>query len=242
MHRNYPYEFDANSSEYTLCSLATSSGATASDIAGAGRIIGLAYDRGGRALERGLGRLLQRPPNDNDGVPGDTGVDERLDDDVSLNDSEYTLCSANVSRFRTEYENMSNDVCVQDRRLSLGWTARTSNSHSTPLSSPSLRVFSLNRLTFCSLATSSNATASDIVGTGRVLGLVYRKAGRVLEKGLGLFAERIGAGPRKVAERIVNDGLYGHGIAPSTALHPYPLVKKRQHLRPDCQTLLTYAL
>lgn len=49
---------------------------------------------------------------------------------------------------------------------------------------------------------SSGATMSDLPGAGRLLGNLYSYLGRRLENAIGMTAERMGYGPRVVAERI----------------------------------------
>lgn len=49
---------------------------------------------------------------------------------------------------------------------------------------------------------SSNATESDLPGSGRTLGKVYDFLGKRLERALGALAERKGLGPQRIAERI----------------------------------------
>lgn len=49
---------------------------------------------------------------------------------------------------------------------------------------------------------SSGATMSDLPGAGRLLGNLYSFLGRKLEAAIGRTAERMGYGPRVVAERI----------------------------------------
>lgn len=46
---------------------------------------------------------------------------------------------------------------------------------------------------------STNYTASNIPGPGRLLGLFYRKVGHQIEQGLGYLADRAGFGPCAVA-------------------------------------------
>lgn len=53
----------------------------------------------------------------------------------------------------------------------------------------------------CSI-TSSNETASDIVGPGRMLGRLYSFLGHRVEIGIGNAAERLGYGPRMTAMKI----------------------------------------
>lgn len=50
--------------------------------------------------------------------------------------------------------------------------------------------------------TSTNITASDLPGPGRVLGNVLSNLGRRLEQALGCLAARNGYGPQNVASRI----------------------------------------
>lgn len=50
--------------------------------------------------------------------------------------------------------------------------------------------------------TSSNITADNLPGPGRILGNIYRNLGKRLEGYLNSFAESRGSGPRAVALRI----------------------------------------
>ena len=63
----------------------------------------------------------------------------------------------------------------------------------TPSSRPSSYVSSI---------ITSSATASNLPGAGRALGLLYNAVGRRLEKWLGVWADRHGYGPNAVARRI----------------------------------------
>lgn len=49
---------------------------------------------------------------------------------------------------------------------------------------------------------STNSTASNLVGPGRVLGNFYSVTGRRLERALGGIAHRAGFGPEAIYERI----------------------------------------
>lgn len=49
---------------------------------------------------------------------------------------------------------------------------------------------------------STNATAPDLPGPGRALGLLYQFLGNILEKKVSRIAERSGLGPREVSVRI----------------------------------------
>ena len=50
---------------------------------------------------------------------------------------------------------------------------------------------------------SSNETASDLPGPGRLLGKVYELCGKRLEHAINIIAKHTGSGPRVVAERII---------------------------------------
>lgn len=54
----------------------------------------------------------------------------------------------------------------------------------------------------CSQYSSSNATSSNLIGPGRVLGLVYSSLGRSLEARLNHFAAKGGLGPVALASQI----------------------------------------
>lgn len=50
---------------------------------------------------------------------------------------------------------------------------------------------------------STNATAPNLPGTGRVLGNLYESSGKRLERALGDIARKAGFGPEAVYEKIV---------------------------------------
>ena len=49
---------------------------------------------------------------------------------------------------------------------------------------------------------SSTATADDLPGAGYLVGLFYKKAGRMFDIQAGRIAEAMGKGPRATADRI----------------------------------------
>lgn len=54
---------------------------------------------------------------------------------------------------------------------------------------------------YCSTA-STNETADNLPGPGRILGNIYVALGRRLENGIGLAAGKMGIGPRAIALKI----------------------------------------
>lgn len=53
---------------------------------------------------------------------------------------------------------------------------------------------------------STNYTMSNLPGTGRVMGNLYKAAGRRLERTMSKIAQRVGYGPEAICDRI--HGLY----------------------------------
>lgn len=49
---------------------------------------------------------------------------------------------------------------------------------------------------------STNSTASNLVGAGRILGSLYSSTGRRLEKSMGNIAHKAGLGPEAIYQRI----------------------------------------
>lgn len=79
-------------------------------------------------------------------------------------------------------------------------------------------------------ASSSNETADDLPGLGRVLGNLYTSVGRKLENGLGNVAVRMGRGPNATALKIQR--ILGDKSLRSIA--------RRKKLRKKCKSLARY--
>ncbi|KAH8093189.1 hypothetical protein DFH11DRAFT_1684244, partial [Phellopilus nigrolimitatus] len=81
------------------------------------------------------------------------------------------------------------------------------------------------------------ATADNLPGTGRTLGLFYSFAGRHLEVQLGRLAERLGRGPRATAFRIQENSK----IVSHASVWPVSVVKSiTKEIEKDCRLLLKY--
>lgn len=80
----------------------------------------------------------------------------------------------------------------------------------------------------CSLVSSSDETADDLPGPGRMLGKLYSHAGRFVVKGLSVVAERRGYGPTVTALRIRD--IFEDELLP----------KRRKFLRKSCKDLVRY--
>lgn len=111
---------------------------------------------------------------------------------------------------------------------------------------------------------SSDATASDLPGPGRLLGNLYSNNGRKLETAIGKTAEWMGYGPRVVAERVRERTslirtykeylqhietcpnrrnrcwLCGYYIEKTRAQTPAAIQAKRNKVKKDCKKLLKY--
>lgn len=138
-------------SEASLSKASLSTNATADNLPGPGRTIGLAYDFGGRMLETQLGSFVQKYGRGKQKSPSDT-------------------------------PSASSSSTLLDDSDSLLYQSADFASNSSP---------------------STNATASNLPGTGRTFGLAYTVAGRVLERHLSVVGEKLGLGSRAAARRIV---------------------------------------
>ncbi|KAH8110472.1 hypothetical protein DFH11DRAFT_1514209 [Phellopilus nigrolimitatus] len=86
---------------------------------------------------------------------------------------------------------------------------------------------------------STNATADNLPGAGRTLGLLYSHAGRHLEVLLGGIAERMGRGPRATFLRIQKNSEIV--TLASVLLLPQAAVKaKKKKIERDCKRMLKY--
>ncbi|KAH8115048.1 hypothetical protein DFH11DRAFT_142738 [Phellopilus nigrolimitatus] len=175
----------ADSDQVSLDSVSTN--ATADDLPGPGRTIGLLYNFAGRHLEMHLGRAAERM-----GI-GHRGTAIRTE----MNCTTIALAS----------ENSEPPFCASDQ-ASL-------------------------------ISISTNATADNLPGAGRTLGLFYSFAGKHLETRLGRLAGRLGHGPRATALRIQENS----GIVTLASVLPRPLslMKARNRkIQKDCKRLLKY--
>lgn len=93
---------------------------------------------------------------------------------------------------------------------------------------------------------STNATASDLVGPGRTLGLAFRYLGRKLETILSRSFEKRGYGPCATAERIIrrSEKFMTHSNGKNDAAGKViERIKQTLHnylLEKDCRRLLKY--
>ena len=103
----------------------------------------------------------------------------------------------------------------------------------------------------CSQQSSSNDTASNLPGPGRMLGLLYSRWGRALEGAIGQVAHKSGFGPKAVASRIRRVEFKGINISgenkPDREIQVRRVVRwtvkdrSEVKLRSDCQKLAKYA-
>ena len=98
------------------------------------------------------------------------------------------------------------------------------------------------------------ATAPNLPGTGRVIGLAYDKIGRVLVKRINRLAVRFGLGPDATAARIretnqriihekqeADNKKLGRRLKALEAVEALELVSKSKPFRKDLKRLLKYA-
>lgn len=94
-------------------------------------------------------------------------------------------------------------------------------------------------------AVSTNATASDLCGPGRTLGLAFRYLGRKLETALSRYLEKRGFGPIPTSQRIIKRSVelrvlgYDNRDAGKIA----EKIRRKLHsylLEQDCRRLLKY--
>ncbi|THG98318.1 hypothetical protein EW145_g7446 [Phellinidium pouzarii] len=91
---------------------------------------------------------------------------------------------------------------------------------------------------------SSNMTADNLPGAGRILGNVYSFLGRYLKSMAGRAAERLGYGPRVTAIRIqkrhkvIRDASRGH--LSWTSCSPEEIKAKVKKVENDCKLILKY--
>lgn len=166
----------ADIDDYFTCSV-SSTGETADDLPGPGRLLGNAYGFFGRKLENGLGWTAKKLRSQGE------QVGEAITD---TDDSGLPSYSAQVMGLRN--------------------TPRHSNpphnyfSHLEFMEGDS--PFPADNYTLCSRSI-SNLTADNLPGLGRVLGNAYVSFGRKLETRLGWAAEKLmHRGPREIALRI----------------------------------------
>lgn len=128
---------------------------------------------------------------------------------------------------------------------SLNRFAQKLRSRSTTVPSGVVAIGSVHSDSRSSIST--NATAPNLPGAGRMVGLFYDAAGRVLEMNLNKFARRIGLGPQAVATRIINRvGRASCEICRTNALcyctrPESSLSAERRRFEHDCRLLLRYA-
>ena len=144
-----------------------STNATESDIVGAGRVVGHAYSKAGRALETGIAKVVRSIRTRKEGNVTYPPTDAQ---DVSL-----------------ELQTVNNNAHGEGRRRGRALTSRTGSSI---------------RRAFSFYTVSSDETATDLPGTGRVIGKLYAASGRALETYLNKRAVKAGLGPDACAKRI----------------------------------------
>lgn len=189
----------------TTCSLDSGSyNETISDQPGAGRILGKVYTLLGNSLEnmilkavikkRSMGTFV-RSESIGDSLRRATYDDEAfhsqpLQSNLTANGSLVTLSECS-------------EGCDSSPSASSFCTSDDPNDHaSTSSCRCAFDSSSSYEYTACSQDSSSNATSSNLIGPGRVLGLVYSSLGRSLETRLNRFAAKGGLGPDAIASQI----------------------------------------
>ncbi|KAI5120940.1 hypothetical protein M0805_001645 [Coniferiporia weirii] len=85
---------------------------------------------------------------------------------------------------------------------------------------------------------STNATADNLPGPGRIIGNIYGRLGGCLEVQLGRIAEKMGRGPRATAIRIQRRR---DVITSATARKLLTIEAESERLEKDCERMLKYA-
>ncbi|KAI5120946.1 hypothetical protein M0805_001651 [Coniferiporia weirii] len=85
---------------------------------------------------------------------------------------------------------------------------------------------------------STNATADNLPGPGRIIGNIYGRLGGRLEVQLGRVAEKMGRGPRATAIRIQARRKVIASVSPSKLL---TIKAENERLEKDCKRMLMYA-
>ncbi|KAI5118534.1 hypothetical protein M0805_009686 [Coniferiporia weirii] len=96
-----------------------------------------------------------------------------------------------------------------------------------------------NQSIFLCSSASSNETADNLPGSGRIIGNCYSFAGTGLEKLVGDLAERLGFGPRQTAVRIQRRRKV-ITTYPDLPLLPGPFRAESKKIEEDCRRLLRY--
>ncbi|KAI5121793.1 hypothetical protein M0805_009785 [Coniferiporia weirii] len=121
--------------------------------------------------------------------------------------------------------------------------AKRSADARPPLATPTTAGVEQTSLVTYSSA-SSNATADNLVGPGRILGNVYGFAGRRLERRLGSIADQMGYGPRATAVRIERRRAVITSASKSEyaelTLSPAAIKAKSEKVEKDCRRMLKY--
>lgn len=138
-----------------------SSTATAANLPGTGRVLGLAYDAMGNALVSQMSKLILR-----------FGRTEKSVLILYIINLTHLLMLTQLLRQRKPHETTN--------RKELTDSDNSDSDHDTD----------------------STATASNLPGTGRVIGLAYDRIGRVLVKKINRMAVKFGRGPDATAARI----------------------------------------
>lgn len=84
---------------------------------------------------------------------------------------------------------------------------------------------------------STNETASDLPGAGRIVGNLYSFLGKKVERILNSIAEKRGHGPGNAAERIRSSREWCYDWRSETVEWQYPSDQERQR-RKDCKKLI----
>lgn len=212
---SYPHaESIASSSRSSLASSESiSTNATASDLAGPGRLIGKAYLKAGRVLEKGIGAITARK-----------------------------------HRRRTKH---STGTSWQDLPSARSSMDGSESIVETVISNRTSAILSFNtRFNFSRLTLSTNETASNRPGAGRLLGRLYDIGGQKLESNLNFVATRAGRGPdarfNKILSMLSENGLTAEALRIDAAAHRnaqqiLSLIIEKKKLETECKRLLKYA-
>lgn len=161
--------------EHYACSVA-SSNETADNITGSGRIIGNVYLSLGRRLERVVRRATGNM-------------------DASELHEEHYPCSSSST-------NETVDDLPGPSRIFTDSSPRRWQEYGAMRAAGSMGIDELHEEYYACSNVSSNETADNLPGPGRILGNVYVSLGRRVEHGVARVAVRMGIGPQVIANKI----------------------------------------
>ena len=212
----------------TICSLDSGSyNDTISDQPGAGRTVGKFYDRVGASLENLIYKAVAKKRSMSSNLNKSRSIGESLGGTTynGAGPSSTTVftqptlaesaCSLATLGEESEYCSSLSSGSRRDDAESICSCDARSSSDATASSSSSDSYTTI--YTLCSTETSTNATSSNLIGPGRVLGLAYSALGRAFEAKLNHLATKHGLGPNGIASQIrqmlrrpLHDNFLGH--------------------------------